>query len=196
MTITDTFLVLAHTGGSEDSGGNCYDWYIIDKHYRYTERDVEPIREEVRAAGELNSQTAAAATLYVRSATNIQDADALRMPDLFKTWAEALLAEEALEENTILNKDGKLYRVVQRTVPQAWQPPDGEGMLAIYRPIEPGHAGTPEDPIPWTYGMDCRQGQYFSYQLGVWLCKADMIPCVWAPGTEGLWQWEYVKEEG
>ena len=24
------------------------------------------------------------------------------------------------------------------------------------------------------------------------LCKADMKPCVWAPGTAGLWQWEAV----
>ena len=23
--------------------------------------------------------------------------------------------------------------------------------------------------------------------------KADMIPCVWPPGTPGLWQWERVR---
>ena len=48
--------------------------------------------------------------------------------------------------------------------PQDHQPPDGEGMLAIYRPIDQTHAGTLEDPIPWVYGMDCPAGSYFSYQ--------------------------------
>lgn len=33
-TITDSFLVTAHTGSSEDAEGNCYDWYEIDKHSR------------------------------------------------------------------------------------------------------------------------------------------------------------------
>ena len=34
-------------------------------------------------------------------------------------------------------------------------------------------------------------GQY-SYNGVVYLCKADMKPCVWAPGTAGVWQWEAV----
>ena len=31
-TTTDNFLVVRKTGSSEDSEGNCYDWYVIDKH--------------------------------------------------------------------------------------------------------------------------------------------------------------------
>lgn len=72
------------------------------------------------------------------------------------------------------------------------QPPHGEGMLAVYRPIDKAHTGTQEDPIPWVYGMDCTAGLYYSYNGVVYLCKADMKPCVWAPGTAGLWQWEAV----
>ncbi len=77
-------------------------------------------------------------------------------------------------------------------LPQAHQPTHGEGMLAVYRPIDTTHAGTLEDPIPWVYGMDCTSGLYYSYNAAVYLCKADMKPCVWAPGTAGLWQWEAV----
>ena len=93
----------------------------------------------------------------------------------------------------ILNDGGTLYRVVQAVTPQAHQPPHGEGMLAIYRPIDATHAGTEEDPIPWVYGMDCTSGLYYSYNAAVYLCKGDMKPCVWAPGTAGLWQWEAVE---
>ena len=43
--------------------------------------------------------------------------------------------------------------------------------------------------------MDCHAGQYFSYEGHVYRVAegGDMIPCVWAPGTAGLWQWELVE---
>lgn len=31
-TTTDNFLVVCKTHSAEDDEGNCYDWYIIDKH--------------------------------------------------------------------------------------------------------------------------------------------------------------------
>ena len=33
-TIIDNFRVVRKTKREEDSAGNCYDWYIIDRHYR------------------------------------------------------------------------------------------------------------------------------------------------------------------
>ena len=33
-TITDAFRVVEKIKTDEDSEGNCYDWYIIDKHNR------------------------------------------------------------------------------------------------------------------------------------------------------------------
>ena len=101
----------------------------------------------------------AATRLYVRKATDISDDNALQMPDLFTTWKEALDAGEQLEANTVLNLDGQLYRVVQPVTPQEHQPPNGEGMTAIYRPIDQTHAGTLEDPLPRVYGMDSEQGK-------------------------------------
>ena len=50
-----------------------------------------------------------------------------------------------------------------------------------------------EDPIPWVYGMDCTNGLYYTYEGTLYLCKSDMKPCVWAPGSPGLWQWEAVS---
>ena len=127
--------------------------------------------------------------------TGFTDEEALELPDLFPTWEEALAAGAQLAAGTCLTKDGQVYRVVQAVTPQAHQPPDSEGMLAVYRPISPGHAGTADDPIPWEYGMDCLAGQYFSYEGHIYRVAAggDMIPCVWAPGTAGLWQWELIE---
>lgn len=157
---------------------------------------------EIQAAGEsaannakLSSQLSAAAKLYVQAATDVPDETALEMPDLFKTWEEVLAAGQNVAQNAIINDGGTLYRVVAAggVLPQEHQPPHGEGMLAVYRPIDTAHAGTLEDPIPWVYGMDCTEGLYYSHNATVYLCKANMTPCVWAPGTAGLWQWEAVE---
>lgn len=151
--------------------------------------------QETAAEGEkMNGQVQAAVKLYVQAATDIPDEQALEMPDLFKSWDEALAAGEELAANTVLNLDGQLYRVVQAVTPQAHQRPDGEGMLAIYRPIDKDHAGTQEDPIPFVYGMDTEQGKYYSSGGKVYLCNQTMTPCVWPPETEGLWQWTEVTE--
>lgn len=157
---------------------------------------------EIQAAGEsaannakLSGQLSAAAKLYVQAATDVPDETALEMPDLFKTWEEVLAAGQNVAQNAIINDGGTLYRVVSAggVIPQAHQPPHGEGMLAVYRPIDTAHTGTQEDPIPWVYGMDCAEGLYYSHNATVYLCKANMTPCVWAPGTAGLWQWETVE---
>lgn len=157
---------------------------------------------EIQAAGEsaannakLSGQLSAAAKLYVQAATDVPDETALEMPDLFKTWEEVLAAGQNVAQNAIINDGGTLYRVVAAggVLPREHQLPHGEGMLAVYRPIDTAHAGTLEDPIPWVYGMDCTEGLYYSYNATVYLCKANMTPCVWAPGTAGLWQWEAVE---
>lgn len=157
---------------------------------------------EIQAAGEsaannakLSGQLSAAAKLYVQAAADVPDETALEMPDMFKTWEEVLEAGKTVAENSIINDGGTLYRVVAEggVLPQEHQPPHGEGMLAVYRPIDTAHTGTLEDPIPWVYGMDCTEGLYYSYNATVYLCKANMTPCVWAPGTAGLWQWEAVE---
>ena len=142
----------------------------------------------------LSGQLSATARMYVQAATDVPDETALEMPDLFKTWAEILEAGKTVPKDTIINDGGTIYRVVpsEGVLPMEHQPPHGEGMLAVYRPIDKAHTGTQEDPIPWVYGMDCTAGLYYSYNGVVYLCKADMKPCVWAPGTAGLWQWEAV----
>ena len=79
-------------------------------------------------------------------------------------------------------------------------PPDGEGLLAVYRPLsvdsETGDEpdGTLENPYTYLDGMDVYNGKYYTYNGKLYLAKADMIPCTWAPGTAGLWQWEEVTE--
>lgn len=122
--------------------------------------------------------------------TTLTDAQALSMPDILPTWAELLERGEKIADGVCLMKDGQCYRVMQEVIPIESQPPGADGMLAVYRPIDRDHAGTIDDPIPWVSGMNCFKDKYYSNDGEVYLCKQDMTPCVWAPGTEGVWQWE------
>lgn len=159
---------------------------------------VKAIREKKATAARaeaLNTQTQVAVMAFCATATTITDAQALQMPDLFPSWEQVLAAGEAIPKDRIISKGGQLYRIVQQVTPLESQPPDGEGMLAIYRPIDQTHAGTLEDPIPWVYGMDCTAGTYYSYNGHTYQVAegGDMKPCVWPPDTAGMWQWVLVE---
>lgn len=119
------------------------------------------------------------------------DATALALSPICPSWG----AGTHYEAGEIVNHEGQAYRVIQAVDSLAHQPPGADGMLAIYRPLNPGHAGTLEDPIPFVNGMDVYNGKYYSFNEKTYLAKADMLPCIWDPGTAGLWQWEEVTEE-
>lgn len=47
--ITDRFCIVRKTNSKEDGEGNCYDWYEICNHYRYTDK-TRPIQEALDEA--------------------------------------------------------------------------------------------------------------------------------------------------
>lgn len=168
-------------------------WILENGNYR------EATEEETEEWGQLPTPSLIAtpeqqAVTFLRSMastyTTLTDAQALSMPDILPTWSELLERGEKIAEGVYLMKDGQCYRVMQEVTPIESQPPGADGMLAVYRPIDRDHAGTIDDPIPWVNGMDCFKDKYYSHDGEVYLCKQDMTPCVWAPGTEGVWQWE------
>lgn len=106
---------------------------------------------------------------------------------LYDVWK----ANTEYKQNKLLVCNGKLYRVAQNLTSSAVYPSDAEGVLALYRPVDKTHAGTQGDPIPYVYGMDCTSSKYYSYNGKIYLCKADLKPCVWNPDS-GIWQWEAV----
>ena len=118
----------------------------------------------------------------------------LAQAGVFEEWA----ADTFYAAGHRLVCEGIVYEVIQDVTSQAHQPPNAEGMLAVYRPLsvdaETGEEpdGTQEHPYEFLYGMDVTSGKYYTYEGKLYLAKADMKPCVWYPGTEGLWQWEEI----
>lgn len=128
--------------------------------------EPEPTLEDrvtaVEVAMESAPQYAAAMRAFASTSTAIPDLYALEMPDFFPLWDDLLVAGEALTKGTILNDGGQLYRVIQdQVIPLEHQPPHGQGMTAVYQPIDHAHAGTREDPIPAKAGMEYIYGRYY-----------------------------------
>lgn len=163
----------------------------------YTEQDGKIVQtwtmEPIKATEEEQ------ATIMVRSmaavATNLTDAVALSISDILPAWDELLAAGNQVAAGVCLVHDGQTYRVVQDVTPIESQPPGGDGMLAVYRPINREHAGTMADPIPWVSGMDCVEGKYYGYNGKTYRVAegGTMSPCVWPPDTPDMWQWEVVE---
>ena len=113
---------------------------------------------------------------------------------LFESWK----AGETYSAGYRLEHKGIVYEVVQEVTAIENQPPDAEGMLAVYRPlsvdsetgVEPD--GSMEHPFTYLYGMDVNKDRYYTFNDKLWIARADMPACVWDPGTAGLWQWEEV----
>lgn len=171
--------------------------YVDGKYEELTQEEQEAYDYD-RLHQNFNIPTQEQAITFLRSMaasfTALTDSQALSMPDILPTWAELLERGEAIAESVCLMKEGQCYRQMQPggVIPLQSQPPGGEGVSAVYRPVVPGHAGTLDDPIPWVYEMDCEEGKYYSNKGKIYLCTGDMSPCVWAPGTAGVWQWEVV----
>lgn len=126
--------------------------------------------------------------LFVKyGSAKMTDEEALSVSTMHEVW-KAGRVFEAEDVNTVVQHKDKLYRIVSAHTALAHYPPDGEGLLALYRPIVMDHAGTADDPIPFVYGMDVTAGNYYSYSGATWIASKDMAPCVWPPSEGNEWE--------
>ena len=162
-----------------------------------------PTPEEIAAREFFEAAAESAAILTAKMQRQLVQAEdftpaefaALARAGLFPVWT----AGESYVTGDRLVHEGVVYEVQQPVTAQAHQPPGSAGMLAIYRPIsadpdtgeEPD--GSRDNPYSFIHGMDVSTGKYYTFEGKLYLAKADMKPCVWNPGTAGLWQWELVE---
>lgn len=134
------------------------------------------------------------ATALQTATFTVAEYNTLASAHCFEAWqaGTSYMAGQRIEHN------GVVYEVIQDVTAIENQSPDAAGMLAVYRPlsVDPSTGeepdGTKENPYAYIEGMDVHEGSYYTYEGKLYLAKTDMLPCVWAPGTAGLWQWEEV----
>ena len=92
---------------------------------------------------------------------------ALRMVEFYPEWAEN--AEYTAEYK--VQRNGKLWRCRQAHTSQTgWEP---ENAASLWTEICESHAGTLEDPIPYSGNMALESGKYYSQDNKVYRCTRD-----------------------
>ena len=162
---------------------------IVDMgdYYEIVEAPIVPLEGAAMAEIKLQEIQQKAA---VMSIPLDDDETALAVAPLCPDWTPGAV----YQAGEVVNHEEQAYRVIQNVTALENQPPGATGMLAIYRPLDDkGHTGRVDDPIPYVHGMDVSTGFFYSFNGKKYLAKADMKPCVWDPGTPGVWQWEEVE---
>ena len=116
----------------------------------------------------------------------VDDNTALRMVAFYPEWAEN--AEYTVEYK--VQRNGKLWRCRQAHTSQAgWEP---ENAASLWTEICESHAGTLEDPIPYSGNMALESGKYYMQDGKVYRCIRDTMNPVYNALSElvGL----YVEE--
>ena len=97
----------------------------------------------------------------------VDDNTALRMVAFYPEWAEN--AEYTAEYK--VQRNGKLWRCIQAHTSQAgWEP---ENAASLWTEICESHAGTLEDPIPYSGNMALESGKYYMQDGKVYRCTRD-----------------------
>ena len=97
----------------------------------------------------------------------VDDNTALRMVAFYPEWADN--AEYTAEYK--VQRNGKLWRCIQAHTSQAgWEP---ENAASLWTEICESHAGTLDDPIPYSGNMALKSGKYYMQDGKVYRCIRD-----------------------
>ena len=108
----------------------------------------------------------------------VDDNTALRMREFYPEWA----AGQDYTAGHKVQRGGKLWRCLQAHTSQTgWEP---ENTPALWTEICETHAGTLDDPIPYSGNMALESGKYYIQDYVIYLCNRDTINPVYNPLAE------------
>lgn len=97
----------------------------------------------------------------------VDDNTALRMTEFYPEWASG----QSYTAGYKVQRSGKLWRCIQAHTSQTgWEP---ENAASLWTEICESHAGTLEDPIPYSGNMALESGKYYSQDNKVYRCTRD-----------------------
>lgn len=175
------------------------DEVILEEPYVPTEEEIAEAEKQA-AIRQSNAvlEAKSRANLVQTASFTAAEFSLLAKAELFPVWT----AGETYPQGRRIQHEGIVYEVVAANgvTAEAHQPPNGEGLLAVYRPLSTDPStgetptGTQDDPIPYLDGMDVVKDKYYSYNGKLYKANLTMPACVWPPDTAGLWQWTEVTE--
>ena len=104
----------------------------------------------------------------------VDDNTALRMREFYPEWAAGVDYTAGYKAQ----RGGRLWRCIQAHASQTgWEP---ENATALWTEICETHAGTLDDPIPYSGNMALESGKYYSQSGVVYLCTRDTVNPVYS----------------
>lgn len=145
----------------------------IKSFREYTEDDSNLFENSsadiVRAKSQSLTQQEVLAMLIPQqiNTLTVDDNMALRMLDFYPEWAAGTVYSVSYK----VRRNGKLWRVVQAHTAQiGWEP---ENAASLWEQINETHAGTLDDPIPYSGNMALTAGLYYVQDWVIYLCTRD-----------------------
>ena len=107
--------------------------------------------------------------LIEQLAVTLDDETALTGVELFPIWT----IDRAYAVGDKVQRNGKLWRCMQAHTSQiGWEP---ENAASLWTEICESHAGTFEDPIPYSGNMALESGKYYSQNSKIYRCTRDTV---------------------
>lgn len=98
----------------------------------------------------------------------LTDTEALRVKDMYPEWAPGIEVKTGYK----CQHEGGLWKVRQgHTTQDGWEP--SMDTASLWERIDEEHAGTLEDPIPYTPPMELFNGKYYTQDGVKYLCNRD-----------------------
>ena len=101
----------------------------------------------------------------------IDDQTALRMKGFYPTFDEII--GQTVKQGFKFTDGETLYKTRQPDLLIQEQYRPGEGTESLYEQIDETHAGTAEDPIPYSGNMALENGKYYSQDGQLYRCTRD-----------------------
>lgn len=113
---------------------------------------------------------------------SVDDNTALRMMEFYPRFEDII--GKTVKQGFKFTYGGKLWATAQPEMTiQAHYPP-GVGTESLYTEINETHAGTEDDPIPYSGNMALEQGKYYMQDYEIYLCTRDTLISVHQPLKE------------
>ena len=144
------------------------------KYLELTSEEIEAM-QEAQAAYEAYERTrplteSEVSRMLIAQQINtltVDDNTALRMVAFYPEWA----ADTEYTAEYKVQRNGKLWRCIQAHTSQAgWEP---ENAASLWTEICESHAGTLEDPIPYSGNMALESGKYYMQDGKIYRCIRD-----------------------
>ena len=145
------------------------------KTYRDMTSEEIAAAQEAQAEYELNERTrplteSEVSRMLITQQINtltVDDNTALRMVAFYPEWASGMDYTAGYK----VQRNGKLWRCIQAHTSQTgWEP---ENAASLWTEICESHAGTLEDPIPYSGNMALESGKYYMQDGKVYHCTRD-----------------------